>query len=202
MTGTVQIRNVEFQGKHGASADERRSSRRFQVDVDLTFPMARSMESAIHSVDREQPVYNVRTMQDVVFRSVSQLWFNTVLLGLFAGMATLLASIGVYGVMSYMVSQRTREIGVRMALGARQADVLRQVVRQVLTMALAGVGIGLLAALALTRWLSTLLYGISNADPVTIVWVAVILPAVALIASYVPARRAASVDPIIALRYE
>jgi putative ABC transport system permease protein len=164
--------------------------------------LASAVQRQVREVDPDQPVYNLRTMEDVVFRSVSQRWFNTVLLGLFAGLAMLLASVGVYGVMSYVVSQRTREIGVRMALGARQTDVLRQVMRQVLTIALAGLGIGLLAALALTRWLSTLLYGISTADPVTLLSAVVILPAVAALASYVPARRAAAVDPMIALRYE
>src|SRR6202011_5643229 len=104
--------------------------------------LASAVQRQVREVDPDQPVYNLRTMEDVVFRSVSQRWFNTVLLGLFAGLAMLLASVGVYGVMSYVVSQRTREIGVRMALGARQVDVLRQVMRQILTIALAGLGSG------------------------------------------------------------
>jgi len=140
--------------------------------------------------------------EEAVARSIAGQRFAVILLGAFAGLALLLASVGIYGVLSYLVGQRTREIGVRMALGARQFDVLRMVLRDGARMTLLGAGIGLFAALALTRLMSSMLFGVAPTDPLTFAAVAVILCGIALAACYVPARRATRVDPMVALHYE
>ena len=124
------------------------------------------------------------------------------LLGVFATIALLLSAVGIYGVMSYSVAQRSHELGVRMALGARSSDVLALVVKQGMTLALAGLGIGLVAAFGLTRIMASLLYGVSATDPLTFSIIALLLGSVALLACYLPARRATRVDPMVALRYE
>ena len=160
------------------------------------------MRSQVLSVDREQPVSNIRTMGEVVASSIAQQKFYMLLLSLFAVMALVLAAVGIFGVMSYSVTQRTREIGIRMALGAQTRDVLRFVVGQGITLALVGVGIGLAGALLLTQFMAKMLYEVKAFDPTTFVVISLLLVGVALLACYIPARRATKVDPMVALRYE
>jgi putative ABC transport system permease protein len=156
----------------------------------------------VTSMDGGAPVSSVQAMEDVVADSTATSRFYLLLLGAFAAVAVLLAAVGVYGVMSYSVSRRTNEIGIRLALGAKPADVRRMVVGQGMTVALAGAAAGLVGALALTRLMSGLLYGVGASDPATYVAVGLVLGAVALAASYVPARRATRIDPLRALRCE
>src|SRR6476646_8630680 len=162
--------------------------------------LAGSVRNAIWSVDKDQTVADIDTMDHIVAEAVARQRFSMVLLGVFAALALLLALVGIYGVMSYSVAQRTREIGIRMALGARRADVLQMTVRQGLKLVGAGMILGLSAAFLLTRVMATLLYGISATDPTTFIGISVVLLAVAILASYVPALRATKVDPITALR--
>jgi putative ABC transport system permease protein len=156
----------------------------------------------IHAVDPNVLVYDIRTMQDRLYDSLARQRFATTMLGAFAAFALLLAAVGIYGVMSYLVSQSTHDIGVRMALGAQAANILRLVTRQGMELAGLGIAGGLIGALALTRVMAGLLYGVSTTDAVTFSAVAVILAAVALVATLIPARRAIGVDPIVALRDE
>ena len=160
------------------------------------------LRRVVRSLDPEVPVFQVRPMLDVLSESVAPRRFNMLLLAAFAGLALLLASIGIYGVMSYSVSQYTHEIGIRMALGARAADVLQLIVRQGMGLVLIGLAIGAAGALALTRVMSSLLFGVKPTDPLTFASVSALLAAVAFAASYIPARRATRVDPMVALRYE
>jgi putative ABC transport system permease protein len=164
--------------------------------------LAAAVRKEVQGIDPDQPVANVRTMQEWVERAVAAPRYRTVLLALFALVALVLAASGIYGVMSYTVTQRTHEIGVRMALGARRLDVLQLVVRQGMTMVVVGVAVGLAGALALTRLMSSLLFGVTARDPLTFVAVAASLTLVAFVACYLPARRATRVDPLVALRYE
>jgi putative ABC transport system permease protein len=161
-----------------------------------------AVRRAVAAMDPEQPIFAVRTMRAYVEDAVAQPRFRTALLALFAAVALVLAAVGIYGVMAYAVTQRTHEIGIRMALGAMQRDVLRMVVGQGLRLALGGVAVGVAGALALTRILSSLLFGVTATDPLTFLTVPLVLLAVSALACYLPARRATRVDPIVALRYE
>ena len=161
-----------------------------------------AVRGQIAALNKDQPVFNVRTMDEIVAQSIAPRRFSMLLLAVFAVVALALASIGIYGMMSYSVAQRTREIGLRMTLGAQQGNVLRLVIGHGMKLALAGVVLGVVAALALTRTMSNLLFGVSATDPLTFVAIALLLAFVALLACWVPARRATKVDPMIALRYE
>jgi len=164
--------------------------------------LAPEVQTAIHSLDRNAPISEVQTMEQVVGKATGESRFYLTLLGAFACVALILAAVGIYGVMSYSVSRRIHEIGIRMALGAQRDDVLRLVVWQGVILAISGVAVGLAGALALTRLMSGLLYGTKPTDPVTYVVVVFVLCVVAIASSYIPARRAAKVDPMVALRYE
>jgi putative ABC transport system permease protein len=156
----------------------------------------------VHSLDPDLAIVNIRTMTQVISSSVAGPQFNAILVGAFAGSALFLAAIGVYGVLAYSVARRTHEIGIRMALGATPQDVLRLIVSQGISMTLAGIGLGLAGAWGLTRFLSSLLFGVRPTDLATFASVSLLLAAAAMLASYIPARRATKVDPIVALRYE
>jgi ABC-type antimicrobial peptide transport system permease subunit len=161
-----------------------------------------AVKNQIWSVDPAQPIARISTMDEVLARSVADRRFNLLLFGSFAAVALLLAGVGVYGVISYTVSQRTHEIGVRMALGAKTTDVLRLFLAQGLRLAVTGVVIGVAGALALTRLMKELLFGVGATDPLTFAGVALLLTLVALLACFIPARRAARIEPLRALRHE
>jgi len=160
------------------------------------------VRAAVWSVNANLPLASVRTMQEVYGKSLARTSFTLVMLGIAGAMALTLGIIGIYGVISYSVSQRQREIGIRLALGAQGGDVLQMILRQGAKLALLGVAIGICAAFGLTRLMRNLLFGVSAYDPMTFAAVAVLLVLVALLACFIPARRAMLVDPIVALRYE
>jgi putative ABC transport system permease protein len=164
--------------------------------------MISSVRTQIAAIDPEEPIYNVTTLDQTLSDSVSPRRFNMLMLGIFAGIALLLATVGIYGVMAFSVTQRTREIGIRMALGAERRDVLGLMARQALGVTLAGVAFGLGGAWGLTRFLANFLFGVEPTDLTTFVSVPLALIAVSMLACYIPARRAMKVDPTEALRYE
>ena len=179
----------------------------FNVFVRSKTPLApeaffESIRQKLLASNRDMIVYDNESEEEVVADSIASQRFSVILLGAFAGLALLLAGTGIYGVLSYLVGQRTREIGVRMALGAQQLDVLRMVLQDGARMTLTGTAIGIVAALGLTRLMASMLFGVKPTDPITFGLVAVVLCGIALLAGYVPARRAAKVDPMVALRYE
>jgi predicted permease len=164
--------------------------------------MAKAVEDAIQSVDKDLPVSAIQPMTQYISEALARRRFSTLLLGLFGGLALVLAAVGIYGVMAYTVAQRTHEIGIRTALGAQPSQILRLILGRGGLLVLTGVGFGLASALGLTRLMASLLYGVRATDPLTFVGVAVLLTLVALAACYIPARRATKVDPMVALRYE
>jgi putative ABC transport system permease protein len=161
-----------------------------------------SIRNAVRRIDPQLAVYDLRTMEQVAARSVAERRFTTFLLALFAGLALVLACIGLYGVMAYSVTQRTQEIGIRMALGAQAGDVLRMILNQSVKLTIVGLIVGTLASVALTRFIASLLFDVDPTDPVTLISVSLLLAVVSILASYIPARRAARVNPVVALRYE
>lgn len=160
---------------------------------------ARTLRRDVHALDKDQPIYNVRTMEDVVMNSLGTRRVSMQLFTVFGCAALLLAAVGIYGVMAYSVTQRTQEIGIRMALGAQKSDILRLVVRQGMTLALIGVIAGLGGAFALTRVIANLLFGVGASDPLTFISISLLLIFVSLVACYLPARRAARLNPTVAL---
>ena len=164
--------------------------------------LASAIREQVRGLDPDQPVTSIRTMDELVERTLSGAKFTLLLFGLFAVLALVLAAIGIYGVMATAVTQRTHEIGLRMALGAQKRDVLRLVIGEGMIQVFIGIAAGLAAAVALTRLMSSLLFGVSATDPVTLALITLLLASVALLACYLPARRATKVDPLVALRYE
>jgi ABC-type antimicrobial peptide transport system permease subunit len=164
--------------------------------------VAAAVREAVRAIDKDQPVDKVTTMSSVVSASFVGRSFYMQLLGTFAALAFILASVGIYGVVSYSVAQRTREIGIRVALGARRRDVLGLVLKEAMRLTAFGVGLGLVGAFAATRVLRSLLFEVKPTDPATFICLSLLLTLVALLASYIPARRATKVDPLVALRYE
>lgn len=164
--------------------------------------LAKPIASVVQSLDRDLPAYSPKTVQQYLDGTIAVPRFNTSLLGIFAALAMILTAVGLYGVISYSVAQRTHEIGIRMALGAQPGDMLRLVVGEGMRLAFFGVGLGLAAAFGVTHFLSSLLFGVSATDPLSFTVVVVLLLSVVAFACYIPARRAMRVDPMVALRYE
>ena len=164
--------------------------------------LVNAIRAQIRAVNRNIPITAVQTMDQLLSRSVAARRFTMALLSVFAGLALILAAVGIFGVMSYSVTERTREIGIRMALGARAGDVVKVIVRQGMILAVIGIVFGLAASFALTPLMQSLLFGVSPTDPVTFIVLAFLLAAVALAACHLPARRAARVDPMVTLRHE
>jgi putative ABC transport system permease protein len=197
-TGITEVYTVHSQADSQASGDLILAIRTDSSPLDL----AANVRAAVTALDKDQAVANIQTLEQVVGDALGESRLQTTLLTTFAGIAVLLAAIGIYGVLSYSVAQRTHEIGLRMALGAEHWQVLRNVLGQGLTLTMIGIGLGLCGAFLLTRFLSSMLYGVKPIDLPTFFIVSLTLSAVATLASYVPARRAAKVDPMVALRYE
>jgi ABC-type antimicrobial peptide transport system permease subunit len=164
--------------------------------------LAESVRRAVREIDPGLPLFRIETLEGVIAESISDRRLNGVLLGTFAALAASLAALGLYGVLSYAVAQRTRELGIRLAIGAQKRDLFRLVVGGGMKLALIGMALGVAAAIGLTRVLTSMLYGVAPNDPLTFAGVIMLLGAVALLANYLPARRATQIDPMVALRYE
>ncbi|MGA8443204.1 MAG: FtsX-like permease family protein, partial [Candidatus Sulfotelmatobacter sp.] len=167
-----------------------------------TTPLETALYDAVRAVDKEETLSAFRSLDDIVESSVAQPRFSSFLLGTFAALALALAAVGLYGLVAYSVTQRTNEIGVRMALGAKQSDVLKMIVLQGMKLAIAGLAIGIAGSLVFGRFLASMLYGVKPADPLTFVLVSMALVGVTLLSNYIPARRASKLDPTVTLRYE
>jgi ABC-type antimicrobial peptide transport system permease subunit len=161
-----------------------------------------AVRDQVQAVDRNQPVYDVKTMDERIALSLSSRRFAVTLLTVFASLALLLAAIGLYGVIAYLVTQRTQEIGIRMALGAARTDILKLVIRHALVLSGVGLLIGVVTSIAVSRYLQTLLFEVPRIDAATLVGASVLLAATAIVAALIPARRASKVDPMVALRYQ
>jgi putative ABC transport system permease protein len=205
------VGSVKFSSLDGAARDEMYVPYTQRPSPNMTLvvraasdpaALATAVRAQVQAVDKEQPVANVLTMEEVVANSIAQSRLTMLLLGIFAVAAMALAAVGIHGVMSYSVAQRTHEIGIRMALGAERGDVLRLVVGQGMVLALAGAALGCLGAFGLTRLMTSLLYDIHPYDFPTFLAVTTVLSIVALAANAIPARRATNIDPMIALRHE
>jgi putative ABC transport system permease protein len=188
-------------------ADKDMSQTAGSIDVVLRFDEAHpatvdSIRNAVTAMNGKQFIYDVRTFDEIVSKSLATQRFSMILLGIFAALALLLASVGIYGVISYVVGQRTHEIGIRMALGADKLHILRLILGRGGVLGLSGVALGLVSSVGLTRLMASLLYGVGATDPLTFAGVAMLLIFIAIVASYIPARRATKVDPMVALRYE
>jgi putative ABC transport system permease protein len=181
---------------------ERRLNLMIRTDARDAAQLIPAARAEVKAFDPDQIIWRTQTLEQLLGTSVAPRRFNMMLLGIFAGVALVLAAVGLYGVMSYSVTWRTHEIGIRMALGAKRADVLRLVVRQGMTMTLIGLAIGLIGAFSLSRVMRSMLHGVSPTDPLTFIGVSIVLLGVALLACLLPARRATRVDPIVALRTE
>ncbi len=197
--GSVPYADVYF-----PHAQDPRATMDLVVQTATTDPteVAPAIRGVIRELSRDQLIWQTRTMSSLVSASVAPRRFNMILLGVFAFVALTLAAIGIFGVMNYTVAQRTHEIGIRLALGAQGADVLKMVVGHGMMLAALGIGIGLVGAFVVTRVMSSLLYGVSATDPLVFAGVALLFTAIAFLASYIPARRATKVDPTVALRHE
>jgi putative ABC transport system permease protein len=201
----ASINAPAFPGAYTPYAQDRESWSRISLVLRANgdpSSLAAVLRKEISAIDPQQPVSNVQTMEQLMSASIKRPRFIMLLLGLLASIALALSVVGIYGLMSYSITERTHEIGIRMALGAQARDVLRMVVGQGLKLILIGLGIGITGAFALTRLMSSLLFGVSTADPVTFLAVSALLAVAALLACYIPARRATRVDPMVALRYE
>jgi putative ABC transport system permease protein len=181
---------------------DRRPSTFLTVVIRSGADVTSAVRSAVQAIDRDQPLYHIQPLEDQLAESLAERRRRAVLLGLFAALALAIAAVGVYGVMSYAVTRRTHEVGIRLALGAQRGDVLLTFLMSGLRLAGLGIGAGLLGARALTHLLNSLLYGVKSTDPYTFLLVSVALGAAATVASYLPARRATRVDPLVALRHE
>jgi ABC-type antimicrobial peptide transport system permease subunit len=211
VVGHVKHYSLDVEGREQIYFPHRQPLYGVFAPRDMTLAVRTSLDPAsvtsaireqVFAIDKGLPLYNIATMDQLVANSVAQPRLNLSLLVAFALLALALAAVGVYGVMAYAVTQRTQEFGIRMALGASPADVLKQVFLEGGRLAALGLGLGLLAALALTRLMASMLYGVKPSDPLSLGVAAALLAVVAFAACYIPARRATRVDPLVALRYE